>query len=79
MVYDISNPFAPSYVQYINNRDFTIEPSDSTDAGDLGPESIQFISADDSPNNQPLIIVGNEVSVTTRSFIFSTLFATNTK
>jgi hypothetical protein len=65
MVYDISNPFAPSYVQYINNRDFTVAPSDSTDAGDLGPESIQFISADDSPNNQPLIIVGNEVSGTT--------------
>lgn len=65
MVYDISNPFAPSYVQYINNRDFTVTPSDSTDAGDLGPESIQFISADDSPNNEPLIIVGNEVSGTT--------------
>ncbi len=65
MVYDISNPFAPSYVQYINNRNFAISPSDSTDAGDLGPESIQFISADDSPNNQPLIIVGNEVSGTT--------------
>ena len=65
MVYDISNPFAPSYVQYINNRNFSIEPSDITDAGDLGPESIQFISADDSPNNKPLIIVGNEVSGTT--------------
>ncbi len=65
MVYDISNPFSPSYVQYINNRDFNIAPSDTTDAGDLGPESIQFISADDSPNNQPLIIVGNEVSGTT--------------
>ncbi len=65
MVYDVSNPFAPRYVQYINNRDFTVAVSDSTDAGDLGPESIQFISADDSPNNQPLIIVGNEVSGTT--------------
>ena len=65
MVYDISNPFAPSYVQYINNRDFSVAVSDSTDAGDLGPESIQFISADDSPNSKPLIIVGNEVSGTT--------------
>lgn len=65
MVYDVSNPFAPRYVQYINNRDFTVAVNDSTDAGDLGPESIQFISADDSPNNQPLIIVGNEVSGTT--------------
>lgn len=65
MVYDISNPFAPVYVQYINNRDFEVTPGASNDAGDLGPESIQFISADDSPNNKPLIIVGNEVSGTT--------------
>ena len=65
MVYDISNPFAPSYVQYVNNRDFSVAVSDSTDAGDLGPESIQFVSADHSPNDKPLIIVGNEVSGTT--------------
>lgn len=33
-------------------------------AGDLGPESIKFISADDSPTNKPLLIIGNEVSGT---------------
>ncbi|NVK25164.1 MAG: alkaline phosphatase [Gammaproteobacteria bacterium] len=31
-------------------------------AGDLGPESIKFVSASDSPNGNPLIIIGNEVS-----------------
>ena len=65
MVYDVSNPFAPTFIQYLNNRDLTLAPGVGVDAGDLGPESIQFISADDSPNNQPLIIVGNEVSGTT--------------
>lgn len=65
MVYDVSNPFAPAFIQYINNRDLSVEPGEGVDAGDLGPESIQFISANDSPNNQPLIIVGNEVSGTT--------------
>ncbi|MFT4870326.1 MAG: hypothetical protein ACI9F1_001069 [Colwellia sp.] len=33
-------------------------------AGDLGPESIKFISAADSPTNTPLLIIGNEVSGT---------------
>jgi hypothetical protein len=33
-------------------------------AGDLGPESIKFISAKDSPTNYPLLIIGNEVSGT---------------
>ncbi|MAD76530.1 MAG: alkaline phosphatase [Rheinheimera sp.] len=31
-------------------------------SGDLGPESIKFVSASDSPNGNPLLIIGNEVS-----------------
>lgn len=65
MVYDVSNPHAPEYVQYINDRDFNIIPSDLTDAGDLGPEGFRFVSSQDSPNGKPLLIVGNEVSGTT--------------
>ena len=65
MVYDVSNPFAPEYIQYVNNRDLTVAPGEDVDAGDLGPENIQFISGDDSPNGEPLIIVGSEVSGTT--------------
>jgi len=33
-------------------------------AGDLGPESIKFIPAIDSPTSNPLLIIGNEVSGT---------------
>jgi hypothetical protein len=43
------------------------EGMDCTDiamAGDLGPESIKFVTAQDSPNNNPLLIIGNEVSGT---------------
>ena len=33
-------------------------------AGDLGPESIKFVAAQDSPNGNALLIIGNEVSGT---------------
>lgn len=33
-------------------------------SGDLGPESIAFVHADDSPNGNSLLIIGNEVSGT---------------
>jgi len=73
MVYDISNPASPRHVQYLNNRDFTYAIEDRIDdgnepawaAGDLGPESILFVSAADAPGDWPLLIVGNEVSGTT--------------
>ena len=65
MVYDVSDPAKPVFVQYINNRDFTKDPEDqTTEAGDLGPEGLHFISAEDSPTGQPLLAVANEVSGT---------------
>jgi len=45
----------------------TTEGLDCTEvpnAGDLGPESIKFISAAQSPNGNPLLVIGNEVSGT---------------
>ena len=64
MVYDISDPTAPSFVNYTNNRDFSGDAEAGT-AGDLGPESAVFVSAMDSPNGEYLLIVTNEVSGTT--------------
>lgn len=70
MVYNISNPEAPSFVQYVNTRDFSIADAeaDFDQVGDLGPESIKFVSASDSPTSNPLLIVGNEVTGTTAFF-----------
>ena len=77
MVYDISKPEQSTFVQYLNNRDMTINPKDNKDlngdgikeyqidAGDLGPEGFKFVSAKDSPTKTPILIVGNEVSGTT--------------
>ncbi|RYD32665.1 MAG: alkaline phosphatase [Verrucomicrobiaceae bacterium] len=64
MVFDISNPSAPVFADYVNNRDFT-QPTTVAASGDLGPEGLIFISASDSPTNTPLIVAGNEISGTT--------------
>ncbi|MBK5930319.1 choice-of-anchor I family protein [Halochromatium salexigens] len=73
MVYDITEPAEASFVNYINNRDFSVEAeladgSTNPEVGDLGPEGITFIAAEDSPNGQPLLAVSNEVSGTTTMY-----------
>lgn len=74
MVYNVSNPQAPSFVQYINERDFSLDAEDDfAIVGDLGPESIKFVSADNSPTGKPMLIVGNEVSGTTTFFDIESL------
>lgn len=68
MVFDITDPAAPAIVDYLNTReDWDTADTESVlaDAGDLGPEGISFISADDSPTGIPLLLIGNEVSGTT--------------
>ncbi len=70
MVYNVTNPQNPQFVQYLNNRDFSVSQEDleAGMAGDLGPEGLAFIAADDSPNGKPMLAVGNEVSGTTTLF-----------
>lgn len=58
MVYDISNPAAPVYVTYVNNRSF------ATNGPDRGSEGLVFIPQSQSPNGQHLVIAANEVSST---------------
>jgi hypothetical protein len=66
MVYDVTNPQNARFVQYVNPRDFSKDPeSELALAGDLGPEGLVFIPAEDSPNGSSLLVVGNEVSGTT--------------
>lgn len=58
MVYDVTNPSAPQFVTFNINR--VAPPNTATD--DRGPEGIIYISAADSPNNQALLLLANEVS-----------------
>ena len=57
MVYDVTQPAAPSFTTYINSRSGT--------TGDRGPEGLALIPAKHSPNGNPLLVVGNEISGTT--------------
>lgn len=81
MVYDISNPKKAQFVQYLNDRNFkqdTVQLDKNgqkvvdadgknvlIEKGDLGPEGLVFIAANQSPNGKPLLVVGNEVSGST--------------
>lgn len=53
MLYDISNPLNPSFVQY------------ERDSVDSAPEGINFIPRGEGPFSEPSIVVANEVSGTT--------------
>lgn len=67
MVYNITDPMNPVFVDYANNRDFGVTPGAGTvnTVGDLGPEGLLWIPASDSPNGRNLLVVGNEISGTT--------------
>ena len=68
MIYNISDPKQPVFVDYINNRDFSAEPKKLVPAGkggDLGPEGLLIIPADQSPTQTALLVTANEVSGST--------------
>lgn len=52
LMFDISDPTAPFFVDYVN----------SASGGLVSPESLTFISAADNPTGQPLLLSGYEVS-----------------
>ncbi|MCC6459981.1 MAG: choice-of-anchor I family protein [Saprospiraceae bacterium] len=62
MLYDVTNPAQPVFVQWINTR------TPAAFGGDQGPEGILFISKDESPNGRNLLVVSNEISGTLSTF-----------
>ena len=64
MVYDISDPAKAAYADYLNVRGFSETVKDLSKLGDLGPEGICAISAQNSPTGNAMLLVANEVSGT---------------
>ncbi|MCA9105535.1 MAG: choice-of-anchor I family protein [Planctomycetales bacterium] len=64
MLYDVSNPFAPRFIEYRNDRDFDEDP-ETPAALDSGPEGFAFVARGDSPVRKPLLLVANEVTGST--------------
>jgi hypothetical protein len=57
LMYDLTNPALPKFVQWLQNT------TDLTN-GDISPEGLSFVPASQSPTGQALIIAGYEVSGT---------------
>jgi LPXTG-motif cell wall-anchored protein len=72
MVYDVSNPTAPSFVRYKNAalEGLALSPANNTTPGsyDVSPEAMVFVPAAASPNAKPMLIVANELSGTTTMY-----------
>ena len=67
MTYDVTDPTAARFVDYVNTRNFSLPPAGAA-TNDVGPEGVAFISADESPTGKPLVVVGHEISGTTVIF-----------
>ena len=75
MVYDVTDPAAITFVNYVNTRDFgtTVEGSEEYEdgeldkwvtGGDVAPEGLLFLDAASSPNGEPMLLTACEVSGT---------------
>ena len=70
MMFSLSDPRQPKFVTYQNTMQFREAPQAGAprELIDSGPEGLLFISADKSPTDRPLLVVGFEVSGTTRVY-----------
>lgn len=78
LVCDITNPRDVKFAGFGLNRDFSVAYDEDNlvnvaNAGDLGPEGLDFVPANKSPNGKPLLVVANEISGTTTIYQISGL------
>lgn len=72
MIYDVTVPAEAFFVDYVNNRDFSVPADELVDGvftvGDLGIEDIKFVASEVSPNGKDILVTGNEVTGTVTIF-----------
>lgn len=64
VIYELTSPGNPRFIGSFANRNFGVA-TNTAEAGDLGPEGLAFVTAENSPTGKPLLLVANEISGTT--------------
>lgn len=71
-MYNLSNPRAPRYSDYINTRNFSVTPSlanvQNGTVGDLGCEILTYVPSNEVTGNIDLVLAANEISGTLSVF-----------
>jgi hypothetical protein len=60
MVFDVTDPSAPEFVQWANNRDY----ADPAFGPDGGPERLSFVASHLTPTGEPVVVVSHEITGT---------------
>lgn len=68
MIYNVDNPSAPTFTKYFSSRVFNEEEEVTSSSGDVAPEGLTFISAEDSPTGQNLLLAAHEISGTIAAY-----------
>ena len=63
MIYDVTDPAEASYMNYVNTRDFS-----QIIAGDVAPEGLAFVPANQTASGLPMLIAACEVSGTVAGY-----------
>jgi len=67
-IYNVTNPDAPYFVDYIYDASLT----------DISPEGMDFVSAENSPDGIPMLVIGHELSGTISTFSLESLLESET-
>lgn len=65
MVYNLANPSKPEFVTFITSRDYSEDIK-----GDVSPEGLRFVSADQSPTGYAILAATHEASGTVAIYEF---------
>ena len=73
MLYNVTDPMNPEFIQYVNNRDFSVQDAAINDVtndsiGDLGVEDVLYISPSMSNSSNYYVVTANEISGTITVF-----------